>query len=467
MKVTPKHNANPMWGGHYASAPDAMMAKINASIGVDKVLYHHDITGSLAHVSMLAATHILTQEEAATITRGLHQIHDEIERGEMLWDVALEDIHMHIEARLKEIIGDIAGKLHTARSRNDQVATDLRLYLRDACDMLMGDICTLQRTLVNQAEQHTDTIMPGFTHLQTAQPVTLGHHLLAYVEMLQRDKTRFADARARLNECPLGAAALAGTSFPIDRHLSAEKLGFERPCANSLDAVSSRDAAVEVVAACAIALSHLSRFAEELVIWSSALVKFVTLPETFTSGSSIMPQKRNPDAAELIRAKTGRVNGDLIQLLTILKGTPLAYNKDLQEDKEPVFDAVDTLSLCLTAMNGMMEGVQVHRDTMLRAASAGFSTATDLADWLVRTLHIPFRNAHHITGKIVNLAEVTGCHLWDVPLSEMQAVEPRITNTVYEVLRVEHSVASRRSYGGTSHERVREQIARVQKEYGV
>jgi argininosuccinate lyase len=467
MTTAPKNNANPMWGGHYASAPDTMMAKINASIDVDKALYHHDITGSLAHVTMLAASGILTHEEAATITRGLHQIHEEIAREEMVWDEALEDIHMHIEARLKEIVGEVAGKLHTARSRNDQVATDLRLYLRDACDMLMVDILTLQRTLVAQAERHADTIMPGFTHLQTAQPVTFGHHLLAYVEMLQRDKTRFLDARARLNECPLGAAALAGTSFPIDRHLTAEKLGFDRPCANSLDAVSSRDAAVEMVAACAIALAHLSRLAEELVIWSSALVKFVTLPESFTSGSSIMPQKRNPDAAELIRAKTGRVNGDLVQLLTILKGTPLAYNKDLQEDKEPVFDAVDSLSLCLCAMNGMMEGIQPHTENMLRAASAGFSTATDLADWLVRTLNIPFRNAHHITGKIVNLAEAARCALWQVPLAEMQAVEPRITQEVYAVLKVEHSVASRRSYGGTAPERVREQIARVRKEYGV
>ena len=459
--------ANPMWGGHYASAPAEMMAKINASIGVDKALYTVDIQGSLAHVAMLAATGIVTHAEAAAITEGLHQIQGEIERAEMVWDVSLEDIHMHVEARLKEIIGDTAGKLHTARSRNDQVATDLRLYLRGACEHLVEAITALQRALVAQAEAHADTIMPGFTHLQTAQPVTFGHHLLAYVEMLERDKGRFRDARARLNECPLGAAALAGTSFPIDRVMTAAALGFERPSANSLDAVGSRDAALECASAAAICATHLSRLAEELVIWSSALVRFVTLPESFTSGSSIMPQKRNPDAAELIRAKTGRLNGNLIQLLTILKGTPLAYNKDLQEDKEPVFDSVDTLALCLAAMTGMIEGLTPNKQTMLAAASSGFSTATDLADWLVRELGIPFRNAHHITGRIVNIAESKRCALWEVPLADMQEVEPRIKQTIFEVLTVQHSVASRTSYGGTAPERVREQIARVKREYGV
>ncbi len=456
-----------MWGGHYASAPADMMSRINASIDVDKKLYGEDIAGSLAHVAMLGATGIVSETEATAISDGLRQIEGEIARGEMVWNVALEDIHMHIEARLKEIIGEVAGKLHTARSRNDQVATDLRLYLRGACGQLVGSITALQRALVDQAERHADTIMPGFTHLQTAQPVTFGHHLLAYVEMLERDKGRFRDAGVRLNECPLGAAALAGTSFPIDRHMTADMLGFQRPCANSLDAVASRDAALECVAAAGICGTHLSRLAEELVIWSSALVKFVTLPESFTSGSSIMPQKRNPDAAELIRAKTGRLNGNLVQLLTILKGTPLAYNKDLQEDKEPVFDTVDTLLLCLAAMTGMVEGMVPNKQAMLAAASGGFSTATDLADWLVRELHFPFRTAHHITGRVVNIAERDKCFLWEIPLHEMQRVEPRITEAVYGVLSVEHSVASRTSYGGTAPGQVRAQVARVVEEYAI
>jgi argininosuccinate lyase len=454
-----------MWGGHYASAPAEMMAKINASIGVDHVLYRHDIAGSLAHIKMLSTTGIVTEAEAKQISTGLQQILSEIERGEMQWRVELEDIHMHVEARLKEIIGDVAGKLHTARSRNDQVATDIRLYLRDAIKSLCFMITDLQQALVAQAELYAETIMPGFTHLQTAQPVTLGHHLLAYTEMLERDKGRMRDTALRMNESPLGSAALAGTSFPIDRYMTSDALGFSRPCANSLDAVSARDFAIEFVSAAAICCTHLSRLAEELVIWSSALVKFVTLPESFTSGSSIMPQKRNPDAAELIRAKTGRLNGHVIHLLTMLKGTPLAYNKDLQEDKEPIFDTIETLELCLCAMKGMIEGLIVHKETMLAAASGGFSTATDLADWLVRELKMPFREAHHITGRIVNLAEATGCMLWDITLTDMQAIEPRITDAIYQVLRVEHSVASRRSYGGTAPECVRSHIARIKNDY--
>lgn len=455
-----------MWGGHYLAAPAEVMAQINASIDVDRALYRQDIRGSLAHVAMLASCGILTQDEAERISDGLHRIEAEIERGEMHFDVALEDIHMHIEARLKELIGDVAGKLHTARSRNDQVATDLRLYIRDAIADITQATVSLQYALLRQAEVHADTIMPGFTHLQTAQPVTFGHHLMAYVEMLERDKGRMRDAAARLNECPLGAAALAGTSFPIDRQMTARLLGFDRPCANSLDAVSARDFALEFLAASSICVTHLSRLAEELVIWSSALVGFVRLPETFTSGSSIMPQKRNPDAAELIRAKAARMQANMAHLQGVLKGTPLAYNKDLQEDKEPVFDAVASILLCLRAMTGMIAGLEVHPQVMLRAASDGFSTATDLADWLVRTLGMPFRDAHHVTGRIVRLAEEKRCALWEVPLADMQAVEPRINASVLEVLSVEHSVASRASYGGTASARVREAIEAAQARLG-
>ncbi len=456
-----------MWGGHFSSAPAEIMEQINASIGFDRHLYRQDIRGSIAHVTMLSACDIINDDEAASIRQGLETIEQEISDGKMEWQPALEDIHMHIEARLKELIGDVAGKLHTARSRNDQVATDLRLYVRDAIDRAIIMITELQAAMLQQAEQHVKTVMPGFTHLQTAQPVTFGHHMMAYVEMLERDKGRFRDARTRLNECPLGAAALAGTSFPINREQTAEALAFDRPCANSLDAVGSRDFALEYMAAASLCVTHLSRLAEELVIWSSALVKFVTMPETYTSGSSIMPQKRNPDAAELVRAKTGRVNGNLLQLLTVLKGTPLAYNKDLQEDKEPVFDTVDALELSLKAMAGMIKGLEVHEEAMYGAASGGFSTATDLADWLVRELGLPFRDAHHVTGKIVKQAEQAGCLLQDVPLETMQSVEPRITNEIYTVLSVENSVKSRRSYGGTSPERVREAIERARKQYAL
>ncbi len=460
-------NANPMWGGHFKDGAHDIMAQINASIGFDNKLYKQDIRGSLAHVAMLAHSGIVTDAEAEQISNGLRQIESEIADGKMVWKPELEDIHMHVEARLKELLGDVAGKLHTARSRNDQVATDFKLYCMDACDGMAQLITQLQNALLTQAEEHADTIMPGFTHLQTAQPVTFGHHLHAYVEMLQRDKTRFQDARTRMKQCPLGSAALAGTSFPINRNMTAQALGFDAPTRNSLDGVGSRDFALEFLSTASICGAHLSRLAEELVIWSSALVGFVTLPENFTSGSSIMPQKRNPDAAELVRAKTGRLNGNLIHLLTVIKGTALAYNKDLQEDKEPVFDTVDALHLCLSATTHMIAGIEVNKDAMLRAASDGFSTATDLADWLVRELGMPFRDAHHVTGKIVNLAEEKECYLWDIPLREMQEVEPRITEDVFNVLSVHHSVKSRTSYGGTAPDNVREAIRQARKDYDI
>ncbi len=466
MTVSEKHKqndslaskANPMWGGHYAQGASEIMATLNASIGFDNALYAYDIRGSLAHVAMLANTGIVTQDEAKRISDGLNQINAEIADGQMQWQPELEDIHMHIEARLKELIGDVAGKLHTARSRNDQVATDIRLYLRQNINEVKTLLQGLNQTLLAVAEQHTDTIMPGFTHLQTAQPVTFAHHLMAYHEMFLRDYARFSGLVVRVNECPLGAAALAGTSFPIDRKQTASSLGFARPCRNSLDAVASRDVAIEYISHAAICVSNLSRLAEELVVWSSALVKFITLPESLTSGSSIMPQKRNPDAAELIRAKTGRINGNLIQLLTVIKGTPLAYNKDLQEDKEPVFDTTQSLRLCLLAMNEMIADLTVHKEAMLEAAKQGYSTATDLADWLVRELGIAFRDAHHITGRIVGLAERQACYLWEISLEEMQSVERRITQDIYTVLSVEHSVASRHSFGGTAPVKVHEAI---------
>lgn len=459
MSSVNQDKINPMWGGHYAAGPDALMERLNASIDIDRHLYRQDIAGSLAHVEMLAACEILSGEEAAQIRDGLHQIQGEIEAGEMVWKPALEDIHMHIEARLSDLIGDVAGKLHTARSRNDQVATDFRLYVREAGEALIGHIRDCQRAMLVQAERYAETVMPGFTHLQTAQPVTFGHHLMAYVEMLTRDAGRLRDAMTRANECPLGAAALAGTSFPIDREMTAMALGFDRPCANSLDAVGSRDFALELMGAAAICQTHLSRLAEELIIWTSAPFQFVTLPESFTSGSSIMPQKRNPDAAELIRAKTGQVNGQLLQLLTVVKGTPLAYNKDLQEDKQPVFATVETLSLSLQAMTGMIRGIEANAEAMLQAACGGYATATDLADWLVRVAGIPFRRAHHITGAIVRSAQEQGIYLWEVPLAEMQRIEPAIHEGVYDVLHTAYSVASRTSYGGTAPQRVQEAIA--------
>ena len=441
------------------------MQIINASIRFDHKLYEQDIRGSMVHCAMLGDTGILTREEEERITHGLMTILGEIQRGEMVWKTELEDIHMHVEHRLKELIGDVAGKLHTARSRNDQVATDFRLYVHRACTFTESRLKGLMQALLERAEEHADTIMPGFTHLQTAQPVTLGHHLMAYFEMFARDHARFNDARVRMEESPLGAAALAGTSFPIDRMATALALGFERPMANSLDAVASRDFALEFLAASAICASNLSRLAEEFVLWSSAQFSFIRFSEAFTTGSSIMPQKRNPDAAELIRGKTGRINGALVALLTTMKALPLAYNKDMQEDKEPVFDTAETLQLCLQVMAGMVGDFTANEARLREAAAHGFSTATDLADWLVRTLNIPFRDAHHITGSIVREAETRGCMLHEVPLEAMQRAEPRITHDVYSVLSVEHSVASRTSTGGTAPVRVREAIAYAKERY--
>ncbi len=467
MTDTAKSQAsNAMWGGRFAAGPDAIMQAINASIGFDQRLYAQDIRGSRAHAAMLAATGILTHNDAEAIGEGLLSVLSEIERGDFPFSVALEDIHMNVEARLKEIIGEPAGRLHTARSRNDQVATDFRLWVRDQCDAAVSGLRALIGALLAQAESGAGWVMPGFTHLQTAQPVTWGHHMMAYVEMLGRDMGRFADARARMNECPLGAAALAGTSFPIDRHMTAEALGFDRPMANSLDAVSDRDFALEFLAASAICATHLSRLAEELVIWSSAQFRFVAMSDKWSTGSSIMPQKRNPDAAELIRAKIGRILGAAVALFTVMKGLPLAYSKDMQEDKEQVFDAADTLMLALAAMEGMIGDLTVNRDRLEAAASSGFSTATDLADWLVRAAGLPFRVAHHVTGTLVARAEAKGCDLPELSLEEMQAVHPAITSEVFGVLGVHNSVASRQSYGGTAPDQVRAQIARWKQRIG-
>ncbi len=448
------------WGGRFAAGPAAIMQHINASIGFDRRLWRQDILGSLAHAAMLARAGILTAEDAAAIHAGLEAIAADIEAGTFTFTPALEDIHTHIEAALTDRIGDPARRLHTARSRNDQVATDFRLWVRDAIDGLTAQLTTLMRALATRAAEFAAAPMPGFTHLQTAQPVTLGHHLLAYVEMLDRDRGRLADARARLNECPLGAAALAGTSFPIDRAATAAALGFDRPTANSLDAVSDRDFALEFLAAAAIGSVHLSRFAEEIVLWCSAPYRFITLSDAYTTGSSIMPQKRNPDAAELVRGKSGRVTGDLMALLTVMKGLPLAYAKDTQEDKEPVFDAADAWALCLAATTGMVNDFTPDLPRLRGFAGADYATATDLADWLVRTLRLPFRTAHHVTGRLVARAEALGCALPDLPLAEMQAAEPRITQAVYEILTVEASIASRTSHGGTAPALVAAQAAR-------
>jgi argininosuccinate lyase len=443
-----------MWGGRFASGPAEIMEEINASIDFDRRLYAQDIRGSIAHANMLARQGIISAEDAGAIAAGLAEIEAEIESGAFGFSRALEDIHLNIEARLKDRIGEAAGRLHTARSRNDQVATDMRLYMRDTIDHLNAQLAGLQTALARKAGQHAGTVMPGFTHLQTAQPVTFGHHCLAYVEMLSRDRGRLGDARARLNEMPLGAAALAGTSFPIDRDATASALGFNRPMANSLDAVSARDFVLEILAASAICATHLSRLAEEIVIWCSAPFDFVRLSDKFTTGSSIMPQKRNPDAAELVRAKAGRICGALTALMMVMKGLPLAYSKDMQEDKEQSFDALNTLSLMIAAMTGMIGDLEVNAGRMRAAAADGYSTATDLADWLVRELGVPFRDAHHMTGQIVSRAEASGVGLEDLSLADMQSVEPRITQAVFSVLSVENSVASRRSFGGTSPENV-------------
>ena len=455
-----KKSANTMWGGRFSAGPDAIMEAINASIGFDKRLAPQDIAGSRAHAAMLAATGIIKAEDAAAIDTGLVQVLEEIEAGTFTFSTALEDIHMNVEARLSEIIGAPAGRLHTARSRNDQVALDFRMWVRAQCDAAISGLDALIAAFLAQAEEGADWVMPGFTHLQTAQPVTWGHHMLAYVEMFARDKSRFEDARARMNECPLGAAALAGTSFPIDRHMTAQALGFDRPTSNSLDTVSDRDFALEFLGASSICAMHLSRFAEELVIWSSAQFRFVRMSDRFSTGSSIMPQKRNPDAAELLRAKLGRILGATVALFTVMKGLPLTYSKDMQEDKEQVFDAADNLILGLAAMEGMVRDLTANRAALEAAASSGFSTATDLADWLVRALNLPFREAHHVTGALVKLAEDKGCDLADLNLDEMQKIHGEITQAVYSVLSVQNSVASRTSYGGTAPENVRAQVAR-------
>jgi len=457
-----------MWGGRFAAGPDEIMEAINASIDFDRRLAPQDIEASKAHARMLAATGIIAAEDAEAIAAGLDTILREIETGAFAFSRALEDIHMNVEARLAELIGPAAGRLHTARSRNDQVATDLRLYMRAALDGIDACLAAYQRALAGKALAHAATVMPGYTHLQTAQPITFGHHLLAYVEMAARDRGRFADARARLNESPLGAAALAGTSFPIDRAATAAALGFERPMANALDAVSARDFALEALAAAAICAVHLSRLAEEIVIWCSAEFGFVALSDRFTTGSSIMPQKRNPDAAELVRAKTGRVNGALIALLTVLKGLPLAYGKDMQEDKEQVFDALDTIVLCLAAMTGMVQDMTPDAARMATRAREGYSTATELADWLVRERGLPFREAHHVTGVVVAEAEALGKRLDQLSPAELTAIDPRIGADALAVLSVESAVAARTSYGGTAPEEVRRHakawIARLESE---
>jgi argininosuccinate lyase len=446
---------NRMWGGRFASGPAAIMEEINASIDFDRRLWREDIAGSAAHCKMLAAQGIIAREDGEAILKGLEQIRGEIEDGSFAFQRSLEDIHLNIESRLKELIGPAAGRLHTARSRNDQVATDFRLFVRQASEALEAGLEALQRALAQQALRHAATVMPGFTHLQAAQPVTLGHHLLAYVEMFGRDRGRFADARARMNECPLGAAALAGTSFAIDRDQTAAALGFARPMRNSIDAVSDRDFALEVLAAATIAATHLSRLGEEVVLWCSSPFGFVSLSDAFTSGSSIMPQKRNPDAAELSRAKVGRILGAFTALTVVMKGLPMTYSKDMQEDKQPFFDAIDNLALAIAAMTGVVGDLRPDVERLKEAASAGHATATDLADWLVSRLGLPFREAHHVTGRLVAEADRRGCALAELSLGDLQVVEPLITAAVFDVLTVENSVASRRSFGGTAPENVR------------
>jgi argininosuccinate lyase len=459
--------ANEMWGGRFSSGPAAIMQEINASIGFDQRLALQDIRGSMAHAQMLAAQNIIDQEAATAIIEGLGKVKAELEAGNFVFKTALEDIHMNIEQRLAEVIGPAAGRLHTARSRNDQVATDFKLWMRDTIDAIELALIDLQQALCEKALAHAGTIMPGFTHLQSAQPVTFGHHLMAYTEMIGRDRGRFSDARARLNECPLGAAALAGTSFPIDRFSTATSLGFDRPTANSLDSVSDRDFVLETLAAASILAMHLSRFAEEIVLWATPQFAFITLSDQFTSGSSIMPQKRNPDAAELVRAKTGRIYGALIGMLTVMKGLALAYAKDMQEDKEPSFDALDALALAIAATAGMVRDLEPNVKRLREAAGAGYATATDLADWLVRSLKMPFREAHHVSAKIVGLAAKQGVALEKLSLAEMQSVEPRIEAAVFDVLGVANSVKSRVSYGGTAPIHVKKQarlwLKRLQK----
>ena len=464
-KAKARQPANRLWGGRFKTGPAEAMERINASIGFDKRLWRQDITASRAHCRMLISRKIIPARDGKAILKGLDAVWKEIESGRFHFRTALEDIHMNVEDRLTTLIGDAGGRLHTARSRNDQVATDFRLWVRDAVDGIEARLADLQAALIGRAREHAATIMPGFTHLQTAQPVTFGHHLLAYVEMFGRDRGRMRDARARMNECPLGAAALAGTSFPIDRKMTAKELGFDRPMANSLDAVSDRDFALEFLAAAAIASGHLSRLAEEMVVFSSERFRFLRLSDAFSTGSSIMPQKRNPDGAELVRAKTGRVMGALTALSVVMKGLPLAYSKDMQEDKEPVFEGADTLALTLEVMTGMVADMTVNAEAMRAAADGAFSTATDLADWLVREAGLTFRQAHHVSGRIVRLAEEKNLRLDQVSLADMRSVEPRITKDVFGVLGVERSAASRVSEGGTSPARVRKAIAAAEKRY--
>ncbi len=457
--------SNTMWGGRFAAGPDALMEAINVSIGFDQRLYAQDISGSIAHCNMLVAQKIIDQEAGAQIIDGLMRIQNEIEGGNFTFRTMLEDIHLNIEGRLSDLIGDNAGRLHTARSRNDQVATDFKLWVRDALDGLDTALRDLQAALIDQAEAHAATVMPGFTHLQAAQPVTVGHHFLAFVEMLGRDRGRVRDARARLNECPLGSAALAGTSFPIDREQTAAALGFDRPTSNSLDAVADRDFALEFLGVAAITATHLSRLGEEIVLWCSAQFAFAKLSDAFTTGSSIMPQKRNPDAAELVRAKTGRIVGALMGLLTVMKGLPLAYSKDLQEDKEPVFGAAEALSLSVAAMTGMIGDIRFDEARLAQAAGEGHTIATDLTDWLVRVLGLPFRQAHHVTGALVQLADQNGCTLAQLSLADMRTVEEKITGAVFDVLTVENSVKSRTSFGGTAPDNVRTQVVRARERF--
>ncbi|WP_312224072.1 argininosuccinate lyase [Rhizobium rhizoryzae] len=452
-------SSNQMWGGRFASGPDAIMEEINASIGFDKKLYAQDIRGSIAHATMLAKQGIISSEDKDKIVEGLNTILSEIEAGRFEFSRKLEDIHMNIEARLATLIGPAAGRLHTARSRNDQVALDFRLWVKEELVKTDAALTDLITALLDKAEEHADTVMPGFTHLQTAQPVTFGHHCMAYVEMFGRDRSRVRHAIDHMDECPIGAAALAGTGFKIDRHMTAEALGFRSPTRNSIDTVSDRDFALEFLSVASICAVHLSRFAEEIVIWSTPQFGFIRLSDAFSTGSSIMPQKKNPDAAELVRAKTGRINGSLVALLTIMKGLPLAYSKDMQEDKEQVFDAAENLELAVAAMAGMVRDMTVRVDRMRAAAGSGFSTATDLADWLVREAGLPFRDAHHVTGRAVALAEQKGCDLADLSLEDLKSIHEAITAKVFDVLTVDASVASRTSFGGTAPSEVRKQIA--------
>jgi len=454
------------WGGRFETKPAELMTRINASIRFDKRLWREDIAASKAHAAMLRDQAIIAEADAAAILEGLDQIAAEYERDGVPERVELEDIHMTVEHRLDELIGEAAGRLHTARSRNDQVATDFRLWVRNACDETIDTIRNLQRVLVERADEHAETVMPGFTHLQVAQPVTLGHHLMAYYEMLRRDVSRFADARTRMNESPLGSAALAGTGFPIDRERTADALGFDRATANSLDSVSDRDFALDYLSAAAQCSLHLSRLAEELIIWATSAFGFVKLSDTFSTGSSIMPQKRNPDAAELVRGHSGRIVGALVSLMVTMKGLPLAYSKDMQDDKEPVFEARDLLMLSLEALGGMVETVEFVPERMRAAAAQGYSTATDLADWLVREADVPFREAHHITGRAVKAAEERGCDLAGLSIADLKAIDERIDERVHDVLSVDASMRSRTSYGGTAPALVREQIAAAREALG-